>query len=114
MIRLVVAGAGLTGLVTVTLWLAFGPEAIVPGIGFGALATGIQAAAVAVVRPAVDQPFERFVARWGVGMGFRMGGIVLFVVAALIDREHFPPLPTAFAYLGVLVPLLFTETRFLR
>jgi len=26
----------------------------------------------------------------------------------------FPPLPTAFAYLGVLIPLLFMEMRFLK
>lgn len=114
MIRLVSAGAALTGLVTAALWLAFGRDVIVSGMVFGALATGIQGAAVAILRPAVNQPFQRFMARWGVGMGFRMAGIVLFVVAVVIDRERFPPLPTALGYLGVLVPLLFTETRFLR
>jgi hypothetical protein len=31
----------------------------------------------------------------------------------LVGPDQFPPLPTAFAYLGVLIPLLFTETRFL-
>lgn len=114
MIRLLAAGAVLTGLVTTALWLAFGRDAVVPGVVFGTLATGIQGAAVAALRPAVHQPFERFVARWSVGMGLRMAGVMLFVVAVVVDRGHFPPLPTALGYLGVLVPLLFTETRFLR
>jgi hypothetical protein len=36
--------------------------------------------------------------------------VVLIVVAVMTHRELFPPLPTAFAYLGVLIPLLFGET----
>jgi hypothetical protein len=39
---------------------------------------------------------------------------VLVLVAVLAERERFPPLPTAFGYLGVVVPLLFLEVRFVR
>lgn len=112
--RLVVAGAGLTLLVTGLLWLVWGRSAVVPGVAFGMLATAIQLAAVALLKSATSQPFGTLMARWGVGMGLRLLGVVLFAVAALANRELFPPLPTAFGYLGVLLPLLFTETRFLR
>lgn len=114
MIWLLGSGMGLTALVTAMLWWAWGREALVPGITFGLLATVIQLVAVAVVRPAMSQPFGRLIARWGLGMGFRLVGVVLFAVAVVIDRRLFPPLPTAFGYLGVLLPLLYTETRFLR
>jgi hypothetical protein len=35
-------------------------------------------------------------------------------LAVTLDRALFPPLPTAFAFLGVLVPLLFMEVRLVR
>jgi hypothetical protein len=40
--------------------------------------------------------------------------VVLVGVAVTLDPERFPPLPTAFAFLGVLVPLLFLEVRLVR
>jgi hypothetical protein len=111
---LLASGMGLTALVTLILWWVWGRGAVVPGITFGLLATVIQLAAVAVLRPATSQPFGRLMARWGMGMGFRFVGVLLFALAVVLDRQLFPPLPTAFGYLGVLVPLLYTETRFLR
>ncbi len=112
--RLVVAGVALTAVVTLILWLVWGEAALLAAITFGLLATAIQVCAVAVLKPAISQPFAKLMARWGIGMGLRMLGIVLFVVAVLVDRELFPPLPAAFGYLGVLLPLLFTEMRFLK
>ncbi len=53
-------------------------------------------------------------ARWGMGMGLRLLGVMLFAAAVLANRELFPPLPTAFGYLGVLLPLLFMEARLVR
>jgi hypothetical protein len=50
----------------------------------------------------------------GIGMALRLGGVVLMLVAVLIDRGRFPPLPTALAYVGVLIPLLLFEARFVR
>jgi hypothetical protein len=41
-------------------------------------------------------------------------GVALVAVAVTLDRSLFPPLPTAFAFLGVLVPLLFLEVRLVR
>jgi hypothetical protein len=40
--------------------------------------------------------------------------VLLFLVAVLVDRRLFPPLPTALGYLGVVIPLLFLETRFVK
>ena len=110
----VLLGLGLTAVTTGILLLAFGRVAIIPGLSFGGLATGIQLAAVLVVKPAMGGPIKPLMIRWGVGMGLRLVGVVLFVVAVLWSRDIFPPLPTAFAYLGVLVPLLFTEIRLIK
>ncbi len=107
-------GAVLTAGVTGTLWAFWGPSAVVPGLVFGLLATAIQVGAVVAVKPVWDAPFDEFLRRWGLGIGLRVGGVILFVIAVLLDRERFPPLPTAFAYLGVLIPLLFAELRFVK
>jgi hypothetical protein len=107
-------GLGLTVAVTCALALAFGGQAVLPGLVFGGLATLIQLVAVLVVRPAIDGPIKPLMIRWGIGMGLRLVGVILFLVAVLWSRDIFPPLPTAFAYLGVLVPLLFTELRLIK
>ncbi len=107
-------GTALTAGVTGILWAVWGPQAIVPGLVFGALATLIQFAAVKAVKPAWEAEFSVFVGRWGLGMGLRLAGVLAFLVAVLVNRELFPPVPTAFAYLGVLIPLLFMEMRFLK
>jgi hypothetical protein len=107
-------GAALTGAVTALLYLAFGRQAVVPGLAFGGLATAIQLVAVLLVKPAMEGSLKPLMVRWGIGMGLRLLGVGLFVVAVLWSRDIFPPLPTAFAYLGVLVPLLFTEIRLIR
>ena len=107
-------GTALTAGVTGTLWAFGGPQAIVPGLVFGTLATLIQFAAIKAVKPAWEAEFSVFVSRWGLGMGLRFVGVLLFLAAVLVNRELFPPVPTAFAYLGVLIPLLFMEMRFLK
>jgi hypothetical protein len=112
-VRVLAWGGALTAAVTVVLWLVWGRSGVVPGLLFGSLATTIQTIAVLVVRPYWDAPFEKFAWRWLLGIALRFLGVVAIVVAVMADRALFPPLPTALAYLGVLIPLLFTETRFL-
>jgi uncharacterized membrane protein len=107
-------GLALTAVVTALMALAWGTAAIVPGVSFGLLATAIQIGSTALVRPAAKREFKTLIRRWSIGAGMRLGGIAAFVVAVAIRRDVFPPLPTAFGYLGVVVPLLFTEIRFLR
>jgi hypothetical protein len=108
------AGLTLTALVTATLVLAFGNSAWVPGIAFGGLATAIQVVAVMVVQPVLTAPLRDMMLRWGVGVGLRLLGVILFAVAVLIRSDIFPALPTAFGYIGVLIPLLFLEIRLLK
>lgn len=73
----------------------------------GAIALGAQVWAVALLRPAMRAPNPAFMARWLGGMGIRL----LAMAATLIWS---PTLPAALGFLGVLLPLLFLETRFLR
>ena len=107
-------GAALTGLVTVLLVLVWGRPGLLPALAFGGLATVIQVASVGLMRPVVSGPSSAFLGRWGIGMLLRGLGILVLAGAALIDPLAFPPLPSALGYLGVLIPLLFLEVRFIR
>ena len=85
------------------------------GAGFGgAVALAAQGAAVALLRPAMQVPTPAFMARWFAGMGIRAGALGLVLVAAITHRGALPPLEASLGFLGVLLPLLFLETRFLR
>lgn len=108
------AGLALTALVTAFLVWGFGPVALLPGVVFGAVATVIQLVAGVFLRRAVGQPFEQLLKAWGVGMGLRVLGMLLFLGAVLMDRTLFPPLPTALAFVGVLIPLMFSDLRTIR
>jgi hypothetical protein len=112
--RLVAPGVVLTAVVTALLVWGFGPPALVPGLVFGGLATLIQFVAGVALRRAVGKPFEQLLKAWGVGMGLRVLGMFLFLGAVLADRALFPPLPTALAYVGVLIPLMFSDIRTIR
>ena len=107
-------GLVLTLLVSGLLVWAWGQDALLPGLIFGLIATAIQAVSVALVRPAWAGETVRLLKRWGVGMLLRGLGVALVAVAVTLDRTLFPPLPTALAFLGVLVPLLFMEVRLVR
>ena len=108
-------GVGLTVLVTAILWLIWGDQALIPGIVFGLLATAIQLAATVYMAPAWDGEFNVFARRYLVGMLLRLVGVVLVFVAIARRPDLFPPFPTALGFLGVVIPLLFSEIRrFLR
>ena len=112
--KLAALGVALTAAVTALVWLVWGGDARLAALAFGLLATVLHVAAVALLRPAVRRSFRQLATRWAVGMGLRLGGAALLAVAIIGHPAAFPPLPTAVAYLGVLVPLLFTEMRFLK
>jgi len=107
-------GLLLTALATALLTWTFGRAALLPGVSFGLLATAIQLAAGVYLKRAAGQPFEQLLKAWGIGMGLRVAGMFLFLGAVLMDRTLFPPLPTALAYVGVLIPLMFTDLRTIR
>jgi len=83
------------------------------GIG-GAAALAAQLGAVALLRPAMRAPQPVFMARWLSGMGLRALAAGAVLAFAATHRAALSPLPAALGFLGVLLPLLFLETRFLR
>lgn len=108
------AGLGLTLLVTGLLRAKFGPDAVLPAAIFGFLATVLQVGAVRALRRGYRGSHKEFLQAFAAGMGLRFFGVALVLAAVLLDRGLFPPLPTAIGYLGVVVPLLFLEVRFVR
>jgi hypothetical protein len=83
------------------------------GIG-GGVALGAQVWAVALLRPKMGAPTPEFMGRWLGGMAIRILALAALMVWSATHRASLPPLPAALGYLGVLLPLLFLETRFLR
>ena len=103
----------LTGLGVVLVVVAAVIAGRAAGIG-GAAALGAQLGAVALLRPAMRAPQPVFMARWLGGMGLRALALGLVLAIAATHRAELAPLPTSLGFLGVLLPLLFLETRFLR
>jgi hypothetical protein len=83
------------------------------GIG-GAFAVIAQTAAVALLRPAIAAPQPVFMGRWLGGVAIRALVLSALLAISATNQQTIPVLPAALGYLGVLLPLLFTETRFLR
>jgi hypothetical protein len=97
----VLAGLGI-GLVVVATLLGGKPAAIGGGVALIA-----QLWAVMLLRPKMRAPNPEFMARWLGGMGIRLLGVGIVLI---VSRT----VPALLAYVGVLLPLLFLETRFLR
>lgn len=114
MMRTARLGLILTVLVSGVIGLIFGPRAVPPAAGFGVLATAIQIAAIEALRGAAGQPHGVFLKRYAVGMALRLLGVTVMAAAILVRRDLFEALPTAFGFLGVLMPLLFLEARLAR
>jgi uncharacterized membrane protein YhdT len=85
------------------------------GAAIGGLASmAAQLLAVALLRPAMRAPQAVFMARWLAGMGVRALALGIVLAFAATHRAILAPLPASLGFLGVLLPLLFLETRFLR
>ena len=97
----------------VAKWLG-GPAAVMPALACGGLAAVTQLAAARLARRAFDARFTEFVGAWALGVGLRFAGVVLLAVATLAAPAYFPPLPSAFGFLGVVIPLLLLEIRLTR
>ncbi|MGH7530139.1 MAG: hypothetical protein ACREMN_07125, partial [Gemmatimonadales bacterium] len=70
--------------------------------------------AVALLRPAMRAPNPVFLTRWLGGMAVRVLALAALLVWSATHRAALPPLAASIGFLGVLLPLLFLETRFLR
>lgn len=113
--KVVAIGLGLTLLVTALLVAAWGREAaLVPGALMGVLATLTQWSATRRLRRNYDGSTPDFFRAIGAGMALRMAGVLLMLLAIVVDRGVFAPLPTALGFLGVVIPLLFLEVRLVR
>jgi len=73
----------------------------------GGVAVIAQLWAVALLQPKMRAPNPEFMARWLGGMGIRLLGVG---VVLILSRT----VPALLSYVGVLLPLLFLETRFLK
>ena len=108
------AGLVLTAVVAGISWRIWGEQAGIAAGIFGLLATAIQLSALRFMKPVGPTNLSKFMARWGAGMGLRFLGVVALAIAAAVDRTHFPALPVALGFLGVLLPLLVLEVRLVR
>jgi len=98
------------GLVVVVVRLGGGRDGAIGG----AVAVAAQLAAVALLRPAMRAPQPVFMARWLGGMGVRALALGALLVFAVTKHAALAPLPASLGFLGVLLPLLFVETEFLK
>jgi hypothetical protein len=80
----------------------------------GAVALAAQLGAVALLRPAMEASQRVFMARWLGGMGIRALSLGGLLAVAATHRAALPLLATTIGFLGVLLPLLFLEIRFLK
>jgi hypothetical protein len=78
-----------------------------PAVIGGSVAVVAQLGAVLLLRPVMRAPNPQFMTRWLGGMGIRLLGLG---VVLIFSRA----VPALLAYVAVLLPLLFLETRFLR
>ncbi len=107
-------GLALTAAVNSLFWLVWGPEAVVAGLAAGLLAVLIQVVATRRLQRHFRGSNAEFFGAMGTGMALRMAGVVLILLAIVVAPARFAPLPTAFGFLGVLIPLLFLEVRQVR
>ena len=112
--RLVLPGLALAALIAGAGALARGGDAAAMAAGGSALALAAQVAAVALLRPAMGARTPEFVQRWAAGLAIRGASLLLLVALMLLARRTYPILWMAAGYLGVMLPLLFAETRFLK
>jgi hypothetical protein len=106
-------GLGLTLLAGMAaFFLHLSPTVAATAVIFGLLATKLQflAGRYAAQVPK-EAAFSAFVKGWGMGMGLRFLGVVVLAVVCTAWPEQFPAIGAAIGYLGVLIPLLFLETR---
>ena len=113
-LRMVAVALALTAVLAGLGALAGGEGAALASACGSCLALAAQVAAVALLRPAMGAQAPRFMGRWAAGMAIRGASLVFLAALMVLLRAAFPVAWMAAGYLGVLLPLLFLETRFLR
>ena len=97
--------------VTASAWLLWGMNGAKSALLFGAIATSIQLLADRLARRVGVEPTVDRLRVYAIGVVLRFGGVALIGVAAFKGGEAFSPPGAALGYLGVLLPLLYLETR---
>ena len=72
-------GLGLSVGFGVLSWAVWDWTAALAAVWFGVLATGIHVVAVASLKPALEGSYKMLMARWSMGMGLRLLGVVVRV-----------------------------------
>lgn len=90
-----------------------GAAGLAAAVTGGLIAAAAQVAAVARLRPAMRAPGRLFMRRWATGVAIRGASVVVLLAVVLATRAVLPPLWLALGFLGVMLTLLFAETRFL-
>ncbi len=77
------------------------------------IATSAQLTAVALLRPGMKAQTPEFVRRWATGIAIRGASALILVGLVLVTKTVLPPLWLVVGFLGVMLTLLYAETRFL-
>jgi len=112
-IRLAAVGGTAAALAAGLAWWRAGTAGLEAALAGAAIAAAAQAAAVALLRPGMGAATPVFVRRWASGVAARGVSALVVVAVVLATRTTWPPLWTLVGYFGVLLTLLYTETRFL-
>jgi hypothetical protein len=113
-LKVLLSGLGFTLLVTLALVGTLGSASWLPGLVMGGAATLVELLAARRLVRGLSGSTSDAMLGFAAGLVFRLIGVGLFVGLVLWDRTVFPPLATALGYVGVLIPLLFLETRLIR
>jgi hypothetical protein len=113
-LRLASAGLVLGALPAAVGAAARGPDALAASACGSLLGLLAQFTAVGLLRPVMGERTPAFMRRWAAGMAVRGASLVVLGGLVVLLRDAVPVLWMALGYLGVLLPLLFLETRYLR
>ncbi len=111
--RMALFGAIAEAVVSATGFVEAGVAGLVAALAGGGIATSAQITAVALLRPGMKAQTPEFVRRWASGIAIRGASVVVLVAVVYATRTVLPPLWMALGFLGVLLTLLYAETRFL-
>ena len=92
-------------------WLLAGEGGAKAALLFGAIATGIQLLAARLARRIGVPASLDHLKVYGIGALLRVGGVALIGLLAFEAGEKFSLPGAALGYLGVILPLLYLETR---
>ena len=104
-------GAVATAVVASVAWLASGVAGAAGAATAGLVATMLSLLALRLIKRTGREPTVDQLMVYGIGVVLRMLGVLIIAVLVMRDPERFPVVPTALGYLGVILPLLYLETR---